>query len=227
MAYVDDLLTEHETIQVRAHRHVLFLILNTILWILGGLALIGIGIFLWRRQEQALLLLLFLAMALYPLGIALYRFLAWRFERYLITNYRIIQIEGIVNRKVFDTSLEKVNDVQFTQSIFGRLFGYGNISIITGSEIGVNHLTGIASPTDFKRNLQRAKLQLSGDERNDRFQPAAAAYQAAAPQYVAPVAPQAASPTAQRLVQLRELLDSGLITVEEYEARRRALIQEI
>ncbi len=226
MAYIDDLLTENESIQVRAHRHVLFLILNTILWILGGLALIGVGIYLWRRQEQPLLLLLFLALALYPLGIALYRFLAWRFERYLITNYRIIQIEGIINRKVFDTSLEKVNDVQFTQSIFGRLFGYGNISIITGSEIGVNHLVGIASPTDFKRNLQRAKLQLSGDEPRDRFQPAAA-QQPAAPQYVAPDRPQAPSPTAQRLVQLRELLDSGLITVEEYEARRRALIQEI
>ena len=52
MAYIDELLTENENIQVRAHRHVLFLILNTILWILGGLVLIGIGIFLWRRQEQ-------------------------------------------------------------------------------------------------------------------------------------------------------------------------------
>lgn len=245
MAYIDDLLTDNEHIEVRAHRHVLFLILNSILWVLAGLALIAVGIVLWRWQDQPLLLLLFLALSLYPLGVAGYRFLAWKFERYLITNFRIIQVEGIVNRKVFDTSLEKVNDVQFTQSLFGRMFGYGNISIITGSEIGVNHLTGIASPTEFKRNLQRAKLALSGDYINDRFQPqstyapqaqsgmltqasrtaagvAATAHEQA---HGAPGAPPNA--TAQRLMQLRELLDSGLITAEEYEQRRRTLIQEL
>jgi uncharacterized membrane protein YdbT with pleckstrin-like domain len=42
----------------------------------------------------------------------------WKNHQYIITNRRVIQINGIVNKNVTDSSLEKVNDVHMTQSFF-------------------------------------------------------------------------------------------------------------
>jgi uncharacterized membrane protein YdbT with pleckstrin-like domain len=191
VAYIDDLLADGETIQLHAHRHVLFLVLHTALYIAGAIA---IWVFL-------------LALSLVPIVIAAYRFLSWRLEQYAVTNYRIIQVEGILNKRTFDSSLEKVNDVLMTQSMFGRMFGFGDIQIITGSDIGVNHLDGISDPFAFKRALMDAKMRSDMDDRS----------------------PSRASGSEQdrstRLLEaLRELRESGHITAEEYEQRRQQVL---
>ncbi len=49
-----------------------------------------------------------------------------------------MQISGIFNKSVIDSSLEKVNDIKMDQSALGRMFGYGDIEILTASELGVN-----------------------------------------------------------------------------------------
>jgi uncharacterized membrane protein YdbT with pleckstrin-like domain len=57
----------------------------------------------------------------------------WRNRDYLITNRRVIQISGVFNKDVVDSSLEKVNDVKMSQSFWGRMFGFGDIEILTAS----------------------------------------------------------------------------------------------
>jgi uncharacterized membrane protein YdbT with pleckstrin-like domain len=63
--------------------------------------------------------------------------LVWSHHQYIVTNWRVLQISGIFNKNVIDSSLEKVNDVKMTQSFFGRIFNYGNVEILTASELGV------------------------------------------------------------------------------------------
>ncbi|MDQ4045213.1 MAG: PH domain-containing protein, partial [Chloroflexota bacterium] len=126
-------------------------------------------------------------------------------EEYVITNYRIVQVEGILSKRTFDSALEKVNDVQMTQTVFGRLFGYGNIDIITGSEIGVNHLTGIADPFAFKRGLLESKMDLDGFSDNRK-------------------APTVREDQSRLLAALAELRDSGLISDDEYSERKQQLL---
>ena len=50
---------------------------------------------------------------------------AWRNQEYLITTRRVIKSEGIFNKQMGDSSLEKVNDARLTQSWLGRIFDYG------------------------------------------------------------------------------------------------------
>jgi uncharacterized membrane protein YdbT with pleckstrin-like domain len=64
-----------------------------------------------------------------------------------------MQLSGVLTRRVSDTNLDKVNDIVMTQSLIGRWLGYGDIEIITGSDIGVDVLSRIDDPITFKRQM--------------------------------------------------------------------------
>lgn len=98
-----------------------------------------------------------LGLALIPLGHFSRRFAWWWNEQYIVTNRRVIQVEGILDKAVIDSSLEKVNDVVLKQSAYGRLLDYGDIEIMTGSEIGVNLLIRIYHPIRFKTEMLNQK----------------------------------------------------------------------
>jgi uncharacterized membrane protein YdbT with pleckstrin-like domain len=84
----------------------------------------------------------------------------WSSRQYIITNFRVVQVSGIVNKNVIDSSLEKVNDVKMGQSFFGRIFNYGDIEILTASELGVNLFRHIGNPVHFKTTMLNAKERL-------------------------------------------------------------------
>jgi uncharacterized membrane protein YdbT with pleckstrin-like domain len=94
--------------------------------------------------------------------------LHWSNRQFIITNRRVIQISGVFNKDVGDSNLEKVNDVKMSQSAMGRIFGYGDIEILTASELGVNIFKQIDEPIHFKTAMLNAKEQydrgLEGDE---------------------------------------------------------------
>src|ERR1041385_5291552 len=87
----------------------------------------------------------------------------WRNRDYIITNRRVIQIHGVFDKEIVDSSLEKVNDVKMSQSFFGRLFGFGDIEILTASELGVNLFHETANPVGFKTAMLNAKERLGFD----------------------------------------------------------------
>jgi uncharacterized membrane protein YdbT with pleckstrin-like domain len=209
VGYLDDLLATEERISLRAHRHVLFLVLNIGLYIAGAIALWALAFvaYRWVPRVGTWVMLVLLVASLIPLGIAVYRFLRWKLEEFAVTNYRIIQVEGILHKRTFDSALDKVNDVLMSQTIFGRMFGYGDIQIITGSEIGVNDLTGIADPFAFKRALLEAKMQ-------PRFSDSP----------VRPNGREVDENRRERMIDaLAELRDAGHLTQAEYEERRERL----
>jgi uncharacterized membrane protein YdbT with pleckstrin-like domain len=86
--------------------------------------------------------------------------LNWSNHQFIITNHRVMQISGIFNKSVIDSSLDKVNDIKMDQSALGRMFGYGNIEILTASELGVNLFKKIDDPVKFKSALINAKAYL-------------------------------------------------------------------
>ncbi|MBN1921656.1 MAG: PH domain-containing protein [Anaerolineae bacterium] len=73
----------------------------------------------------------------------------------------MIQLSGVISKKVMDTSLEKVNDVKMEQSFVGRLLGYGDLEILTGSESGVDRFICMEQPVRFKTAMLNAKEQLA------------------------------------------------------------------
>ena len=90
--------------------------------------------------------------------------LVWRNNSYVVTNRRVMRISGVLGKDVLDSSLEKVNDVKLTQSFFGRIFGYGDIQILTASELGADLFHQINDPIRFKTAMLNAKEKLTIDE---------------------------------------------------------------
>jgi uncharacterized membrane protein YdbT with pleckstrin-like domain len=164
MSYSSKLFSTNENVHRVAKRHVLFVLLHTAPHILGAIvlwSLAGLGYWLDFRYQGVLGAIL-LAVSLAPLGIALYRFLWWRAEEYIVTSLRIVQVEGIFSRRTLDSSLGQVNDVEMNQSVFGRMFDFGDINIITGSDVAINDLHGISQPFEFKKSLIEAKSSFDG-----------------------------------------------------------------
>ncbi len=174
MTFLDKLLARDEHVLLEARRHPIFMLLHAgpyllgsiVLWIVAVLAivilpdLLGIDIGL-------ILSLILLAVSVVPLIIGIYRVLNWWREQYVVTSFRIIQVEGLMNRKAMDSALEKVNDVIMTQSVFGRIFNYGSINIVTGSDAAINDIAGVSDPFGFKKALMQAKMDFGSRGVND------------------------------------------------------------
>ncbi|MGB9640254.1 MAG: PH domain-containing protein [Anaerolineales bacterium] len=132
----------------------------------------------------------------------------WSNYQFIVTNRRVIQISGIFNKNVIDSNLEKVNDLKLTQSYLGRILDYGDIEILTASELGVNLFKQIAQPIKFKTALVNAKEQLEheGFTRTDEVQ------QADIPSLIA------------HLDQLRK---QGIITDQEFLSKKNELLSRL
>lgn len=161
--YVQSLLGVNESIIVRERRH-WFVWLPQLLLSLFIMAVI-IAASLLLRPDTNDLSLLGLVFLIIPIWTFVRVFLDWLTEEYIITSRRIIQSEGIINKSVIDSSLEKINDVTLSQSVMGRILDYGDLEILTASELGINKLRHIQSPVRFKIAMVNAKeaLRTIGD----------------------------------------------------------------
>ena len=169
--------------------------------------------------------------ALIPLFELVRGILDWVNERYIITSRRVIEIRGIFNKLVRDSALEKVNDVELKQSLAGRLLKYGTVEIITGSDVGVNVFHRISNPVRFKKAMLNAKELLHTRAVDVMFpgpaapaQPATGPVQTATP---APSAPVSAGNIGDRLIELTELRQKGMISEEEFQAKRKELMDQL
>jgi hypothetical protein len=155
--------------------------------------------------------------------------LDWLNERYIITNWRVIEVRGIINKHVRDSALEKVNDVDMNQSIVGRLLGYGTVQIITGSDIGVNMFRRISNPVRFKREMLNAKERLhEASAAAEPEEPAPAGPPVEAGKAAVPAPDSAATANIPNLiVELAKLHEQGILSEEEFQGKKKELLDRL
>ena len=176
--YVQRMLAEGERIKVITRQH-WFVIASAIFVeaVLIILALIGliVGVFFTHLDSTYKLIIFLVALGIIILvGLSMLRdILIWWNRQYIISSLRVIQIAGVINKNMTDSSLEMVNDVKLSQSILGRIFDYGDVEILTASELGVNLFHRLGNPVGFKTAMLNAKQDLeraskpSSDGRDD------------------------------------------------------------
>jgi hypothetical protein len=151
-------------------------------------------------------------------------YLEWRRERYLVTTRRVIEAGGVINKWQRDTSLQMITDMIVGHPWLGRILGYGEIDLLTASEVGTNKIGFLPDADGFKRTLLDAKyeheLEVGGG---------AAAARAAAPAPAAPAAPEhlSADELDASISRLASLRDRGLITAAEFEEKKRELLDRL
>ena len=87
---------------------------------------------------------------------ALYKTVTAWFHRWTtetdVTNLRVVHKTGFIKRQTFEMSLDKVESVDVNQSILGRIFNYGDVSIFGVGE-GNKTIETIASPLEFRNHI--------------------------------------------------------------------------
>jgi len=165
-SYLDSLLGEHERIELVARQHWFILLSSIFLELALILILLAatVSAAIFFTPYALIIVAIGFALMLLPIATMTRDILNYTNRQYIITNRRVMQISGVLNKNVQDSSLEKVNDVVMQQSAFGRMFDYGDIEILTASELGVNLFKQIENPIRFKTSMLNAKEQL---ERGD------------------------------------------------------------
>jgi len=228
MSYVDELLATNEEIKFEAHQHpfVFFsrILAETAFMIILVVAFIVIGRQTsdeWSKVQPYLLPGLGLV-ALVVLGSAIFDFLRWRNERFLLTDRRVIHLRGIFNKASVDSSLDKINDVQTRQTFFGRMFNYGDLEIQTASEDGSNYLPQIRAPLDFKRAMLNAKAEHTQLPAAYSNAPSIAGYQ-----QNAPASRLTQLQVEEMLLRLSELRQKNLINEADFDAKKRDILSRM
>jgi uncharacterized membrane protein YdbT with pleckstrin-like domain len=216
MGYLEGLMGRKEEIVFKTRQHWLAilraLVLCSVVCILIFLVTVVLAL-ATPLDGLALVLLLALVFPFWRLMVSL---LNWWNEQYVITNRRVIQLEGIINKHSIDSSLEKVNDVVLEQSALGRMLNYGDVQILTASEIGVNRFKRMARPVRFKTEMLNQKEGLA---QLDIFEDKAS-------RILAEEAPTAGD-IPELIAELDELRDRGIISDEEFEEKKKALLERI
>ncbi len=76
----------------------------------------------------------------------------WSSE-FVITNRRIIIKTGFIARRTFEMNLSKIESVNVDQSFFGRILGFGSMTII-GTGGTRESFRNIRKPLEFRKAFQ-------------------------------------------------------------------------
>ena len=231
--YADRLLADGERVALRSRQHVLATFLEgRIAWVVFVLAIVLLVLDLQLAPGLMRDLFGWVGLALLVIGLAWLGqiYLSWYSQDYLVTNRRVIKVEGIFSKRSADSSLEKINDAVLEQSVLGRMLGYGDLDIMTAAEESVDRYRMLSQAQTFKRTMLDEKHKLE----QEAFQipaPPLRAAPAPPPESAPPPAP--APPTSRQmsseeitsaLGDLADLRDRGAISPEEYEAKKQDLL---
>ena len=141
---------------------------------------------------------------LFPLAVLGWEMLSRRREEYIITNRRVVKQEGVFTVQSFDAPLDKINNIFHEQSLPGRILGYGSVGLETASEQGTTKFQYIPDPVGFKNCIV---LQREGYK--------------AAPEATA------GEDVPRLLDQLASLRDRKIISDQEFEEKKKRLLEKL
>jgi membrane protein YdbS with pleckstrin-like domain len=79
-----------------------------------------------------------------------FRVADWYFDRFILTNKRIMAVKGMVSRTVAMMPLLRVTDMKYEQSALGRLFNYGTFVLESaGQEQALREVKHLPNPNEL------------------------------------------------------------------------------
>ena len=190
-------------------QHWLKLVLPILLWLVAAVLLI-----LFAGNTG---LIITLVTALYPM----YEYLNWKNNLWCITNLRVVDESGFFGRYSKESPLDKINNVEYDQTLWGRILGYGNVDIQTAAELGETRYHLIHHPKLLKDTITHAQEEYKKTQITKQATQLAEAIARSS----------AASKPSQQMIadelqKLFNLYQQGAITQEEYQVQKNKLMKE-
>ncbi len=242
--YADTLLADGERIVLRTRQHWFATIVDgRRQWILlvASLVLLVLSLNLDGVVRDVVGWVVLVGMVL-SISVLAVHYWAWYAQDYLVTNRRVLKVEGIINKRSADSSLEKINDAVLEQNLFGRLLGYGDLNILTAADVDLDEFRMLNAAPRFKREMLNQKHELETEVGRAPSPPFRAAPSVAEMSPVErlsanPQAPAIAPAPGSGAMSAAEIIDavdrlaalrgSGAITSEEFEAKKGELLRRL
>jgi uncharacterized membrane protein YdbT with pleckstrin-like domain len=147
--YIDDILQPGEKVLYSTNAHWIFYLPAIAAWAAVLVLLVLSGT---TSAVPSLMLVCWASAAVVAIAALYWTFRAW-FHRWTtetdVTNMRVVHKTGFIKRRSFEMALDKVESVDVNQSILGRIFNYGDVTILGVGE-GRESIRTIASPLAFR-----------------------------------------------------------------------------
>lgn len=196
-------LNENEELILDIHPHWWYfaqsggaVLVSVVAWAVGAARIDG-GFWEWLPKSLGVVA----ALAFVWLG---WEYLQWRFTNFAITNARVIYQQGLISKKGVEIPLDRVNNVNFNQTIIERILGAGDLLIESGGQDGQQRFTDIQRPQEVK------KILLNHVQRRIDLR--------------AGIAHSGSSDVATQLEKLEGLLQRGSLTRDEFDREKRRLL---
>lgn len=135
---------------------------------------------------------------------------------WVVTNLRVIDEYGVISNNSKESPLEKINNVTYKQSFWGKIFGFGNVQIQTAAEIGSTTYFAVEKPKELKDTITQMQEEYKETQIKKQATELASAI----------VARQQTNKTdiSTELEKLFELKQKGILTEEEYINRKTKIL---
>ncbi|MGB9357487.1 MAG: PH domain-containing protein [Acidimicrobiia bacterium] len=210
MGWPEDSLSEGEIVETEFRQHWKLLIVP-IAWFV--LALIIIGVIAWIVPDGDAWDWVQLALTLAVVGAAIWfvvrPIVSWLTTRYVLTNERLVTRRGLIAKAGIEIPLENITNVNFSQTAIERMLGAGDLLVESAGTTGQSEFKNIPRPDTFASLLYKVR-----EERAVSMQGGTV------------IQAKDSDPTEQ-LQRLKKLHEDGILTDEEYQAKRQKLVDEI
>lgn len=177
-AYLRKVLAPDETITLLVRQHSVFLaaaISQSFAPILCGITAVVLAFLgpsgLYQSMNTPGVVLAFVAQPSFVLGQTIvgllllaggllwmaWQYMQWRSRQFLVTDRRVMHIDGVLNKRCIDSSLVQINDCKVEQSWVGRQLDYGDVTVFTASGMAVNVLPVMLNPIAFRHAVDAAR----------------------------------------------------------------------
>lgn len=184
----------------------------------GWLALTILVLWLSYSIESfstSIALVVILIAAIYPL----WKYFEWVHNIWAVTNFRVIDEGGFFTRYAKESPLDKINNIEYDQSFWGRIFRYGNVDIQTAAEMGETSYQMIHRPKLLKDTITHAQEEYKLRHMSSQAQQLARAIVSNST-----IAAPTQSMIADELQKLFDLKEKGVITEEEFLLQKKKLM---
>ena len=117
---------------------------------LGATILLGWLTGFAARYGQSSFTTIIVIVWLAVLAWAIWRYADWYYDRFILTNKRIMKISGLIKRQVGMMPLLRVTDMKYEQSPTGRMLSYGTFVLESaGQEQALREVTYLPNPNEL------------------------------------------------------------------------------
>jgi uncharacterized membrane protein YdbT with pleckstrin-like domain len=196
-------LLRDEKIIIETKPHWLTLVGPFLLMIIGSIIGIVIG------NYGLLLVLIFV-------GYFIYKIFQRNNNLWAVTNLRVIDEYGVFSNNTKESPLDKIINVSYLQSFWGKIFGYGNVQIQTAAEIGSTNYFAVENPKELKDTITHMQEEYKQHQIKKQANELANAIVVGQQNNKTDVAAE--------LEKLYELKLKGILTDEEYNNRKTKIL---